>query len=85
MYCKHCFCVHVATRDTIEMSKKMADAGADALLVVTPSYYKNAMTNAALEQHFIKVYTSYIILLYIASRSHPLVKHVNIAFRGGRC
>ena len=44
-----------ATRDTIEMSRKMASAGADALLVVTPSYYKNAMTNAALEQHFTKV------------------------------
>lgn len=46
----------VATRDTIDMSRRMADAGADALLVVTPSYYKNAMTNEALMQHFVKVF-----------------------------
>ncbi|XP_073238864.1 4-hydroxy-2-oxoglutarate aldolase, mitochondrial-like [Porites lutea] len=44
-----------ATRDTIEMTNKMAEAGADAALVVTPCFYKNGMTSEALEKHFIKV------------------------------
>ena len=37
------------------MTSRMADAGADAVLVVTPSYYKGQMSDAALEQHYIKV------------------------------
>ena len=44
-----------ATRDTIVMTKKMADAGADAALVVTPCYFKSLMSNQALEQHYTKV------------------------------
>lgn len=44
-----------ATRDTIEMTRKMADVGADAALVVTPCYYKGNMTGQALENHYIKV------------------------------
>ena len=49
--CKYC----LATRDTIEMTTKMAEAGADAALVVTPCFYKNGMTSEALEKHFTKV------------------------------
>ena len=37
------------------MSQKMGAAGADALLVVTPCFYKGGMTNSALEAHFTKV------------------------------
>jgi len=44
-----------STRDTIMVTKKMADAGADAALVVTPCYYKNRMNNEAMENHFTKV------------------------------
>lgn len=44
-----------ATRDTIEMTNKMAEAGADAALVVTPCFYKSGMTAEALEKHFTKV------------------------------
>lgn len=44
-----------ATRDTIEMTSEMAEAGADAALVVTPSFYKSGMTAEALENHFTKV------------------------------
>jgi len=42
----------VATRDTIEMTRRMSDAGADAVLVITPCFYKNAMNNEALYKHF---------------------------------
>ncbi len=44
-----------STRDTVKTSIKMAAAGADAVLVVTPCYYKGRMTNEALEQHYRKV------------------------------
>ena len=37
------------------MTKKMAEAGADAALVVTPCYFKSLMSNRALEQHYTKV------------------------------
>nr|XP_022336593.1 4-hydroxy-2-oxoglutarate aldolase, mitochondrial-like [Crassostrea virginica] len=44
-----------STRDTIEMTNQMADVGAHAALVVTPSYYKNGMHNRAMINHFTKV------------------------------
>lgn len=55
-----------STRDTIEMTNKMADAGAQVALVVTPCYYKGAMNNSALIQHYRQVAdnSSIPILLY---------------------
>jgi len=44
-----------STRDTVELIKQMAAVGADAALVVTPCFYKNAMTNDALYQHYHRV------------------------------
>ncbi|KAK4299062.1 hypothetical protein Pmani_028652 [Petrolisthes manimaculis] len=44
-----------STRATIEMSQKMAAAGADAVMVVTPSYYKSGMKDKALHAHFTAV------------------------------
>jgi 4-hydroxy-2-oxoglutarate aldolase len=44
-----------STRDTIVLTKKMADAGAVAVMVVTPCYYKGRMTNSAMEHHYTKV------------------------------
>jgi len=49
-----------ATRDTVQLTSKMAEAGADAALIITPSFYKNAMNNEALYQHFHKVFNSII-------------------------
>lgn len=37
------------------MTQRMADAGADAVLVVTPCFYKGKMTNDALISHYTKV------------------------------
>ena len=37
------------------MCEKMAEAGAQAVLVVTPCFYKGLMNNAALTDHFVKV------------------------------
>ncbi|XP_045190999.2 4-hydroxy-2-oxoglutarate aldolase, mitochondrial-like [Mercenaria mercenaria] len=44
-----------STRDTIAMCEKMAGAGAKAVLVVTPCFYKGLMSNEALISHFTKV------------------------------
>lgn len=44
-----------STRDTIAMTAAMAAAGADAVLVVNPHYYKASMTPTALLTHFTKV------------------------------
>lgn len=44
-----------STFETIELSRRMADAGADAVIVVTPCYYRGRMTPAAFEQHYRQV------------------------------
>jgi len=47
-----CAVMCVATRETMEMTRRMSDAGADAVLVITPCFYKNAMNNDALYKHY---------------------------------
>ena len=44
-----------STAHTIEMTNKMAQAGADAALVITPFYFKNKMNGEALKRHFSSV------------------------------
>lgn len=44
-----------ATQATIELTVSMAEAGADVALVVTPCYYRGAMTSAALVHHYTEV------------------------------
>uniref|UniRef100_A0A8C1LW06 4-hydroxy-2-oxoglutarate aldolase, mitochondrial n=1 Tax=Cyprinus carpio TaxID=7962 RepID=A0A8C1LW06_CYPCA len=44
-----------STRATIQMSQRMADAGADCLLVVTPCFYRGRMDSQALINHYTKV------------------------------
>lgn len=41
-----------STRETISRTKLAADCGADAALVLTPSYYKGQMTTEALRRHY---------------------------------
>jgi 4-hydroxy-2-oxoglutarate aldolase len=41
-----------STRQTITLTRKAADAGADAALIVTPHYYGGAMTGEALVRHY---------------------------------
>lgn len=44
-----------STEETIYLSKKAAEAGADAVLVVTPNYYKGSMTDAVLKKFYTSV------------------------------
>jgi 4-hydroxy-2-oxoglutarate aldolase len=41
-----------STRGTIDLTRRVADLGADAALVLTPHYYKPQMTTDALRRHF---------------------------------
>ncbi len=45
----------LSTMATIEMTKRAADAGCDAALIVTPFYYKNSMTGEALKKHYFTI------------------------------
>lgn len=55
-----------STRATIAATRRAADAGADAVLVRTPSFFKSAMTSDALVRHFSAVADASLIpvLLY---------------------
>jgi 4-hydroxy-2-oxoglutarate aldolase len=41
-----------STRETIKEARRAAAAGADAVLVITPHFYRAAMTQAALADHY---------------------------------
>ena len=45
----------LSTWATIEVTQRAIDAGADAVLVVTPFYYKGRMTGDALKRHYFAV------------------------------
>jgi len=55
-----------STKATIEMTNAMAEAGADAAVVITPFYFKAKMSAIALEEHFTAVadVSSIPIILY---------------------
>jgi len=44
-----------STAETIELARALAGAGADAVIVVTPHYYKSRMTSAALQRYYEQV------------------------------
>jgi len=44
-----------STHATMEEVRRYAEAGADALLVITPGFYRSAMTQAALIGHYLAV------------------------------
>ena len=55
------------TRGTIGLTRKAADLGADAVLVLTPCYYKNRMTPEALRRHFEAVADASPVPVYLYS------------------
>ncbi len=63
-----------STRATIEFTNQAARAGAEAALVVPPSYYRGAMTPAVLEAHYRAVADSceIPILLYHVPKFSPV-------------
>jgi 4-hydroxy-2-oxoglutarate aldolase len=64
-----------STQATIDLTKRMADAGAHAALVVTPHYFTGKMTAEALENHYHSVADSSLlpILLYSVPANTGLI------------
>jgi 4-hydroxy-2-oxoglutarate aldolase len=56
-----------STRGTIALTRVVADLGADAVLVLTPSYYKGRMTAEALRLHFEAVAGASPVPVYLYS------------------
>ena len=44
-----------STRGTIDLTKRIADAGADIVLVLTPHYFSSSMTFASLESYYLQI------------------------------
>ncbi|KAF4528606.1 hypothetical protein B566_EDAN009210 [Ephemera danica] len=44
-----------STLATVEMSNEMSKAGADAVLIINPSYYRGSMTDGALHSYYTRV------------------------------
>ena len=77
-----------STLETIALTNNMAAAGADVALVVTPHYFKGAMTAAALENYYMHVAASAAlpIMLYNVPRftgvELPMEAVVKLAIHG---
>jgi 4-hydroxy-2-oxoglutarate aldolase len=56
-----------STRATVALTRRVADHGADAVLVLTPSYYKARMTPEALRAHFEAVADASPVPVYLYS------------------
>jgi 4-hydroxy-2-oxoglutarate aldolase len=56
-----------STRGTVALTRKAADLGADAVLVLTPHYYRDRMTSEALRRHFEAVADASPIPVYLYS------------------
>jgi 4-hydroxy-2-oxoglutarate aldolase len=56
-----------STRGTIDLTRKAADRGADAALVLTPHFYRGRMSEEALRRHFTAVADASPVPLYLYS------------------
>ena len=56
-----------STRATIALTRRVADLGADAVLVLTPHYYKPQMTAEALRRHYVAVADASPVPVYLYS------------------
>ena len=56
-----------STRATVAFTRKVIDLGADAVLVLTPCYYKSRMTVEALRRHFEAVADASSVPVYLYS------------------
>ena len=66
-----------STKSTIELTNKTADIGADAALILTPSYYSGKMNDEALINYFTEVAdnTKIPVMIYNVTK----FTHINIS------
>jgi len=72
-----------STKDTVEMTAAMANAGADVAVVITPCYFKNRMNDEALYEHYQRVADASPIpvVLYSVPANTGLDLSVNVVLR----
>src|SRR5215831_4822824 len=73
------------TRSAIEASRAAADSGADAVLVITPYFYKSSMTQERLVRHFTEVadHSPVPVLLYnVPQNTGVVIESATIASLG---
>ncbi len=56
-----------STRGTVDLTRKVADLGADAALVLTPHFYRGRMSEEALRRHYAAVADASPIPIYLYS------------------
>jgi 4-hydroxy-2-oxoglutarate aldolase len=56
-----------STRGTVALTRKAADLGADAALVLTPHFYRGRMSEEALRRHFVAVADASPVPIYLYS------------------
>ncbi len=56
-----------STRGTVALTRKAADLGADAALVLTPHFYRGRMSEEALRRHFVAVADASPVPVYLYS------------------
>jgi 4-hydroxy-2-oxoglutarate aldolase len=56
-----------STRGTVALTRRAADLGADAVLVLTPHYYRGRMSEEALRRHFVAVADASPVPVYLYS------------------
>lgn len=66
-----------STLETISLTQKAAERGAQAALILTPFYYLNNMTDEALLQHFLKIADAVEIPILIYNV--PKFTHLNVS------
>jgi 4-hydroxy-2-oxoglutarate aldolase len=67
----------LSTPETMRLTRRAADLGADAILVVTPFYYTAQMTDEALRQHYAAVADASPIPVFLYNV--PAFTHLNMA------
>lgn len=75
----------LSTRAAIEAARAGADCGADAVLVITPYYYKSKMTQEALARHFTDVadHSPIPVLIYnVPQNTGVVIESATIAALG---
>lgn len=75
----------LSTRAAIEAARAAADCGADAVLVITPYFYKSSMTQDALARHFTEVsdHSPLPVLIYnVPQNTGVVIESATIAALG---
>ncbi|XP_075230795.1 4-hydroxy-2-oxoglutarate aldolase, mitochondrial-like [Lycorma delicatula] len=68
-----------STKQSYEMSQAMAAAGADAVLVLTPFYFKNKMTDDVIANHYVTLANKIPIPVIIYN--NPNVSGINMSYK----